>query len=507
LFSHSWLLPWAKMHTEHCAMTSFPSSTLRRCFSKSRITALDVDSKNAGGSSLPSWTAYWRDCSNETPFLNPLPNQRLEPTRVVAFGYFIRHLPGGSGAAFGDTAKAFDRTMKPDSYSCRAGFWMRLGLALAFCNVASQEIHACTIFILTDTNRVLFCNNEDWSNPKTRIWFVPAGAGYYGCVYVGYDDGWARGGLNTEGLACDWVGGFMEHWEAGPREQCVRGNPTERMLESCAAVSDAIAFCRQHPESDFARAKIFVADKNGASAVIGARDGRLVVEQTSRSRGFGFGEVIADKMLANSSVPSVANGAAILRACVQRGQYATKYSNVFDLKSGDIWLFPLGERKSEATFNLAVELAKGGHYYDMPGIREQLAQAALQPLLTNMKRFFLDAFPPIPDTEPKITAHLRATVEDARRGVMRSGDYTAEYWKAIAPLQKELQADFKRYGDLISMALVERRKEERGRSYRYRVEFEKVTLLLRYVLSDQDQIALLQSEGAERKPGADLGGD
>ena len=57
------------------------------------------------------------------------------------------------------------------------------------------------------------------------------------------------------------------------------------------------------------------------------------------------------------------------------------------------------------------------------------------------------------------------------------------------------------------MALVERRKEEPGRSYRYRVEFEKVRLLLRYILSDQDQIALLQSEGAERKPGADLGGD
>jgi hypothetical protein len=124
-----------------------------------------------------------------------------------------------------------------------------------------------------------------------------------------------------------------------------------------------------------------------------------------------------------------------------------------------------------------------------------------------MKRFFMDAFPPIPDPEPKITAHLRATVEDARRGAMRSGDYTAEYWKAIAPLQKEVEADFERYGELISMALAERRKEERGRSYRYRLEFEKVRLLLRYVLSDQDQISLLQAEGAERKPGADLGGD
>jgi hypothetical protein len=80
-------------------------------------------------------------------------------------------------------------------------------------------------------------------------------------------------------------------------------------------------------------------------------------------------------MLANSPEPSVANGATILHACVQKGQYATKYSNVFDLKSGDIFLFPLSERENEVRFNLAAELGKGGHYYDMPKIREQLAPA------------------------------------------------------------------------------------------------------------------------------------
>ncbi len=138
---------------------------------------------------------------------------------------------------------------------------------------------------------------------------------------------------------------------------------------------------------------------------------------------------------------------------MQRGQFATKYSNLFDLQSGDIWLFPLGERTNETRFNLRAELEKGGHYYDMPTIREQLAHVALQPLLTNMKRLFMDAFPPIPDPEPKVTARLRRTVEDARRGVMRAGDYTSEYWKGIAPLQKQVQADFQRYGDLLSMAL------------------------------------------------------
>jgi len=141
----------------------------------------------------------------------------------------------------------------------------------------AYQTNACTIFVLTDGHRALFCNNEDWTNPRTRIWFVPAGDGYYGCVYVGYDDGWARGGMNTEGLACDWVGGFMENWQSDA-STCVRGNPTERMLESCATVEDAIVFFRTHKESDLCRSKILVADRKGRSAIIGAQDGKLQIE-------------------------------------------------------------------------------------------------------------------------------------------------------------------------------------------------------------------------------------
>jgi penicillin V acylase-like amidase (Ntn superfamily) len=82
-----------------------------------------------------------------------------------------------------------------------------LAFVLAFVSFASMPVHACTIFVLTNTNRALFCNNEDWSETKTRIWFLPAGDGYYGAVYVGFDNGFAQGGLNTEGLAFDGVAG------------------------------------------------------------------------------------------------------------------------------------------------------------------------------------------------------------------------------------------------------------------------------------------------------------
>jgi penicillin V acylase-like amidase (Ntn superfamily) len=203
-------------------------------------------------------------------------------------------------------------------------------LSLAVGLFINGLVQACTIFVLTDTNRTPFFNNEDWSNPKTRIWFVPAGSNYNGCVYVGFDNGWAQGGLNNEGLACDWVAGFQDNYEAVAALRTIRGNPTQRMLETCATVEDAIAFYNEYREPSFSRASILVADKTGASVILGAKNGKLDVQRDNQCRGFGYGQRTLDQMLAKSPEPTVASGVKILRACRQKGQYATKYSNVFE---------------------------------------------------------------------------------------------------------------------------------------------------------------------------------
>ena len=326
----------------------------------------------------------------------------------------------------------------------RIHFLARIALnVLAFLSFTSAPVDACTIFVLTDTNQALFCNNEDWSNPKTRTWFLPAGDGYYGAVYVGFDNGWAQGGLNTEGLAYDWVAGYQEKWEPDSHLPKIRGNPSQRMLESCATVAEAIAFYRSHPEPSFSYAKILVADRTGASVIIGAKDGKLEVEKENHCRGFGYGERMLDPALAKDPEPTVTNGFRILRDCRQKGQYATKYSNIYDLKSGDIFLYPFPERDDEVKFNLAAELKKGGHYYDMPQIHGATG-ARPRPLLLNMKRFPMDEFKPIPDKEPEVTAHLLR--HDPGRGPRheRADDYTAELWKEVSPKQKEIQADIQR---------------------------------------------------------------
>jgi hypothetical protein len=358
---------------------------------------------------------------------------------------------------------------------------------------------ACTIFVLVDAERALFFNNEDFSNPRTRIWFVPAGKDFLGCAYLGFDDGWAQGGLNSEGLAFDWVAGFEEKWEPGRNLKRVRGNSSQRMLESCRTVDEAIEFYKTHLEADFHRSKILIADRSGASVIIGAHDGKLQLQRETHCRGFGYGAEALRKMLTPKSEASVENGVKILRAALQNGQFGTKYSNIFDLKSGDIFLFQLAERNHSVKLNLSAELAKGPHYYDLSEIEAQY-EAAPKPLMNNMKRFLMDEFKPVPDANPKTTVRLSKIMRDAVNGSMREEDYSPQLWKELSKEQEKIQADLKKLGKFKSLTLVERRPSDRQQTLRYRVNFSKATVLQTFTMDQSNRVIGSELETVEFQP-------
>jgi hypothetical protein len=297
------------------------------------------------------------------------------------------------------------------------------------------------------------------------------------------------------------VAGFEEKYEPAPGLKPVRGNSAERMLESCTTVDDAIAFYRTHREADFFRSRVLIADRSGASVVIGARNGQLHIVKRTDSRGFGYGHATLVQELPKSPAPTVENGAAILRACLQPGDGGTKYSNVFDLNSGDIFLYP-SLQHDPVPLNLAAELAKGAHYYDIPRLREQLAQAP-RPLLDNMRRFFLDEFQPLPDQQPILTARIQKLLEDAATGKLQSADYTPEFWAKIASRQKDFQSDLQKLGALRSVTLVGREESAGKHHYRYLAEFTRARVLSRFVVDAQNKFALIQREFHEPRP--DLG--
>jgi hypothetical protein len=99
-------------------------------------------------------------------------------------------------------------------------------------------------------------------------------------------------------------------------------------------------------------------------------------------------------------------------------------------------------------------------------------------------------YKPIPDREPNVTAHLRAVLQARMDGTAQTDDYTASAWKRVLSKQKDIQA-FKKYvGDIVSLTLVERSSVFGWRrSYRYRIEFTRATVLAHFVLHGHDKLA------------------
>ena len=252
--------------------------------------------------------------------------------------------------------------------------------------VGLRPAWSCTIFVLTDGRHALFCNNEDYTDSNTYIWFVPGLRGCLGCAFVGYEDGWEQGGVNTAGLAYDWVAGPSNRgWKPDPLQKVCQGNVSALMLKSCKTTEEAIAFYKSHSDPSLASAAILIADRTGRSVEIRVERGQLKFLRSQSCRGFGYGRKVLLKELPSSPQPTEANGRKILRACRQAGKYPTQYSNIFDLRTGEIWVYQFDKREGGVHLQMQDELTKGPHCYHIPNLRQERAQK-IHPLLVSMRK-------------------------------------------------------------------------------------------------------------------------
>jgi tetratricopeptide (TPR) repeat protein len=248
---------------------------------------------------------------------------------------------------------------------------------------SAYPAEGCTIIMVAQGKIVLAGNNEDWSNPKTKIWFIPASKGECGRVCVGFDDMFPQGGMNDQGLFMDANALNPTGWKPEEGKSTFEGDLIDRILAECATVEEAIAFCSKYNIPDLAHARFPVADQTGASMVIEYGQGKVqYVRKTGVyqiATNFVISNVkgedypctryrIADKMLINAKDISPDLVRAVLSATHQEGQYPTVYSNMCDLKNGVLYLYNFHNFEEVRQFHLDAELKNGRRSYDIPSL-------------------------------------------------------------------------------------------------------------------------------------------
>ncbi|MEL6256079.1 MAG: hypothetical protein AAFR87_29005 [Bacteroidota bacterium] len=318
--------------------------------------------------------------------------------------------------------------------------------------------HACTIFLLTDENQTLFFSNEDYTNPNTNMWFIPEGPGHYGCVFVGFDNGQAQGGMNSEGLAFDWWAGAYNPYEWDENKPRAKGSSSMLMLESCKNVEEAIEFYQRYAEPSFANASIIIADKTGSSVIIGSKDGKLFFDRSTQSRVLGAGAKTFEIMHEKNPLVDLENGTHILRQCVTTGTFATKYSHIFNLRSGDITLYRFETEEAPAKLNLYSELQKGEHFYNIPSLKQQLMKAP-QALLVNMRRMVLFEYEIIQDNSQVGKLGLKL-LTDLSNGTIDASHYVDGFWVNLKEEQAEIKAELLPFGTLQKVDAIQKEVQD-----------------------------------------------
>ncbi len=249
---------------------------------------------------------------------------------------------------------------------------------------------ACTAFILHEGGRTFVGNNEDSWCVEGRVRFVPGEEGRLGAVYFSSWRGhpympWIdQLGMNEAGLVFDGL--TVQPMDVAPSP----GKPalefselTNRVLEQCRDVPEAVAFLRECDLALLHKSMIFLADAQGRHAVV-QNDTILLGDEpyfavgnwrlggTTDMDAIPIPRLQQGRALLQAGVAPTVNGAwSVLegmQSCRDFIGNGTFFSTLFEPDSGRVHVAFYHDYDHRITFDLRAELQKGAHTLDLPSL-------------------------------------------------------------------------------------------------------------------------------------------
>ena len=151
-------------------------------------------------------------------------------------------------------------------------------ISLGLAAIIVHSVGACTIVMKTDGATVLVGNNEDFLEPRTKVWFLSRSDDSHGLMIWGYDRYLYpyQGGMNEHGLFIDINAIGFTGWQNDPEKNDLTDDVVDYVLSKCETVDQVITEFHAH-DIDLGWVKFVVADASGASAILEWLNGGLHV--------------------------------------------------------------------------------------------------------------------------------------------------------------------------------------------------------------------------------------
>jgi len=265
-----------------------------------------------------------------------------------------------------------------------------LPLIFGICSIITmteRSARACSVFTASRIDKVFAATNKDWNNRNTRIRFYAPSEGKYGRVYFGYqvEEGFQNvGGMNEHGL---WYDGaslpFRSDIYNHFGKPAIKGELCEKALEECATVEEVILLYKEFYTPHWQGHSMW-ADRLGNSVIIEYGEKDVVFIRKEQSYQVMTNFYLSDstnlrwanchrfkaisEILDRDEELSLELMTSALNVSHKEGLTPTLYSNVYDLKKGDIYVYHFHYYGEFVRFNLAEELEKGDQYLELPDL-------------------------------------------------------------------------------------------------------------------------------------------
>ena len=255
-----------------------------------------------------------------------------------------------------------------------------VGAAVALVAIGAAPVFPCTAFTAACGSRTLVGNNEDYNDPKTRIWFVPSSGQGYGRMYMGYENGFPQGGMNEAGLFFD---GFAVERQAAARQKArprLEGSLVDKAMAECRTVEEVVRLYERYDRSDLESGVLMFVDARGDAVAIEAdamvrKKGPSFVQTNFRQSSTPRTAVSCPRFHAATrglermgKCATVEAFRDVLAATSVGGEYPTLYSNVYDLERRVMHLYYFRDFAHAKTIDLREELKRGAHTIEMASL-------------------------------------------------------------------------------------------------------------------------------------------
>ncbi len=237
----------------------------------------------------------------------------------------------------------------------------------------------CTMFYAFHDGKAFAGNNEDFWISDTKVWFVPAEDGKHGGVYFGFEERFAQGGMNDQGLCFDGFATGSCPLKNQEGKESYDGNLIQKAMDECGTVEEVIALFERHDLRFLENAMLMFADRHGDSVIIEGdellrKEGRFqVVTNFYQSRSAPEAYTcpryrLATEILEANEELSVDLCRRVLAAVHNEEGAPTQYSNVYDLTKGLVYVYHFHNFENAVVFDLAEELKTGARTLELPSL-------------------------------------------------------------------------------------------------------------------------------------------